>query len=246
MNDLRIGQNLTSLEVAEFLETQHNVLMKDIRRYDNEISPGNSITTANFWKESTYKDKNNQTRPMYLISKQGCEFLGNKKRGVKGTRFTAMYVSRFNEMEQQQPVQQPNELSLEEMTVMVINGQQAKIEELKIENKQLTDRKDQLTKNLKAYEKYGDNLLVREFVKMVREKDHIEISEKEMWKLLDNRYLIVNYRKGKKVRDYKAQYKEYFVKIPRLYEEKVTYTIKITPRGQLYFTNKLNEMLEAE
>ena len=57
------------------------------------------IPSGDFFIESTYKDGNNQERPNYLLTKQGCEMVSNKLTGAKGVQFTAKYVSRFNEME---------------------------------------------------------------------------------------------------------------------------------------------------
>ena len=44
---------------------------------------------------------NNKIYNCYLCTKMGCEMLGNKQRGEKGILFTAKYVKKFNEMEQQ-------------------------------------------------------------------------------------------------------------------------------------------------
>ena len=37
--------------------------------------------------------------PCYLISKMGCEVIGNKLTGEKGILFTVAYVTKFNAME---------------------------------------------------------------------------------------------------------------------------------------------------
>ena len=45
-------------------------------------------------------DKKGEKRKCYLVTKMGCELLGNKQQGEKGILFTAKYVERFNQMEQ--------------------------------------------------------------------------------------------------------------------------------------------------
>lgn len=90
---------LTSVEVAEMVEKQHSELLKDVRRYITQLAEGN-IPSGDFFTESTYQDANNQDRPCYLVSKKGCEFIGNKLTGAKGTVFTAKYINKFNSMEQ--------------------------------------------------------------------------------------------------------------------------------------------------
>ncbi|EOL42035.1 rha family phage regulatory protein [Enterococcus phoeniculicola] len=96
MNQLQ--QTLTSNEVAEMIGTTNGELMKSIRIYISYLAEG-KIPSGDFFIESTYKDSNNQMRPNYLLTKQGCEMVSNKLTGPKGVQFTAKYVSRFNQME---------------------------------------------------------------------------------------------------------------------------------------------------
>lgn len=92
---------LTSLEVAEMVEKEHKNLLRDIRNYIDVISTSARLSPLNYFIESTYQDAKNETRPMYLLTKQGCEVVANKMTGEKGILFTAMYVQKFNEMELQ-------------------------------------------------------------------------------------------------------------------------------------------------
>ena len=56
------------------------------------------LQVANYFIESSYNDRGRE-RKSYLITKMGCELLGNKQQGEKGILFTAKYVERFNEYE---------------------------------------------------------------------------------------------------------------------------------------------------
>lgn len=99
MNGLiKTNNTITSLEVAEMVEKQHNELLKDIRRYCEQFSLG-KIPQSDFFKESTYKTERGREYPCYEITKKGCEFIANKLTGVKGTTFTAKYINRFHDME---------------------------------------------------------------------------------------------------------------------------------------------------
>lgn len=93
-----IERTLTSNEVAEMIGKDHSKLIRDIRTYIGYLAEA-KIGSGNFFIESYYKDANNQERPNYLLTKQGCEMVSNKLTGAKGVQFTARYVSRFNEME---------------------------------------------------------------------------------------------------------------------------------------------------
>lgn len=93
-----IEQTLNSIEVAEMVDKEHSKLLRDIRRYEKQFAEA-KIGLGDFFKESIYKDANNQDRPCYRITKKGCEFIAHKLTGVKGTIFTARYINRFREME---------------------------------------------------------------------------------------------------------------------------------------------------
>lgn len=98
MNNLR-KTTITTLEVAEMVEKKHNELLKDIRRYINQLGEG-KIPFTDFFKESTYVTEQNKTLPCYLVTKKGCEFIAHKLTGQRGTEFTAQYINRFHEMEE--------------------------------------------------------------------------------------------------------------------------------------------------
>ena len=91
--------SITSLEVAEMVEKEHNKLLRDIRRYDKQLSEA-KIGQSEFWEETFYKNDRGKEYPCYNITKMGCEFIAHKMTGVKGTLFTAQYIKRFHEMEQ--------------------------------------------------------------------------------------------------------------------------------------------------
>lgn len=93
---------LDSREVATMVGKEHGKLLRDIKQY-NEYLAEAKIGLGDFFQESSYFDSNNQERPCYLITKKGCELVGNKMTGAKGVQFTASYVQKFNEMEEQQP-----------------------------------------------------------------------------------------------------------------------------------------------
>lgn len=97
MNELT-RTTITSMEVAEMVGKPHNDLLKDIRRYWQQLGQGN-LSQSDFFRESTYVNKQNKTLPCYLVTKKGCEFIAHKMTGQKGTEFTARYINRFHEME---------------------------------------------------------------------------------------------------------------------------------------------------
>lgn len=96
---------IDSREVAEMMGKEHKALLKDINGGGNTIGLIPTLIGANFepnkyFIESSYIDSRNREQKCYLVTKMGCELLGNKQQGEKGILFTAKYVERFNQMEQ--------------------------------------------------------------------------------------------------------------------------------------------------
>ncbi len=91
-------KTITSIEVAEMVGKEHKELLRDIRRYGEQLGQS-KIAQSDFFAESTYRNSQNKEQPCYLVTKKGCEFIAHKLTGVKGTEFTAMYINRFHEME---------------------------------------------------------------------------------------------------------------------------------------------------
>ena len=99
MDGIQLERTLTSNEVAEMIGKEHSKLIRDIRIYIGYLGEAN-IGSSDFFIESTYQSEQNKQLPNYLLTKQGCEMVSNKLTGAKGVQFTAMYVSRFNKMEE--------------------------------------------------------------------------------------------------------------------------------------------------
>ena len=110
MNDLR-KTTITTLEVAEMMEVEHWELLRKLdgrTKKDGSHSKGyieilndNHLVVVDFFIKSSYLDAKGEERPCYEVTRLGCDFLANKSTGEKGVLFTARYVKRFQEMENQ-------------------------------------------------------------------------------------------------------------------------------------------------
>lgn len=125
---------IDSREVAEMVGKQHNDLLKDIRRYVQQLGEG-KISHTDFFTESQYTDKSNRQKPCYLVTKKGCEFIAHKLTGIKGTEFTAKYINRFHEMEDVIQTQLPSGNNLIALAVIeaqkMLEQKDKQIEEMK-------------------------------------------------------------------------------------------------------------------
>lgn len=126
MNDLE-QKYIDSREVAEMVGKDHNMLLRDIRRYCEQLGQS-KIAQSDFFDESTYQNSQNKTMPCYLVTKKGCEFIAHKLTGTKGTEFTAKYINRFHEMEEE--IQNPfQNLSTEMKAILMHDKKLVKMDE---------------------------------------------------------------------------------------------------------------------
>ena len=149
---------IDSREVAEMVGKQHNELLKDIRRYAEQLGEG-KIPQSDFFTESTYVNSQNKKMPCYQVTKKGCEFIAHKLTGVKGTEFTAKYINRFHEMEDAIKARIPTGNELIALAVVEAQKLLAQKEE---EIKQLEDSVQQMDKvitELTPKADYADRIL---------------------------------------------------------------------------------------
>ena len=149
---------IDSREVAEMVGKQHNELLKDIRRYAEQLGEG-KIPQSDFFTESTYVNSQNKKMPCYQVTKKGCEFIAHKLTGIKGTEFTAKYINRFHEMEDAIKAHVPTGNELIALAVVEAQKLLAQKEE---EIKQLEDSVQQMDKvitELTPKADYADRIL---------------------------------------------------------------------------------------
>ena len=100
------SNTITTIEIAQMMEVSHKSILRKIdgskdRHGYAEILTENHLVLSDYFIPSTYKDSSGKENKCYLVTKLGCDFLANKFSGEKGVLFSAKYVKRFNEMEQE-------------------------------------------------------------------------------------------------------------------------------------------------
>ncbi len=91
---------INSREVAKMVGKEHSKLLRDIKIYIKYFNEAN-FGFVDFFKEDIYVDAKGEKRPCYEVTKKGCELIGHKLTGKKGVLFTASYINRFHEMEEE-------------------------------------------------------------------------------------------------------------------------------------------------
>ncbi|WP_074438728.1 Rha family transcriptional regulator [Clostridioides difficile] len=163
MNNLTIiKQNnkylVESREVAELIEKDHNQLLRSIRGYISVLKQSAKLHTDDFFIESTYKNENNQKYPCYLLTKKGCDMVANKMTGEKGIIFTAIYVTKFEEMEQELKEQQPKLPTTYKEALQQLLIEVEEKEQLQLENQTMKPKAD-----------YFDALVERNLLTSIRD-----------------------------------------------------------------------------
>ena len=76
-------------------------MCRDIEGYAEDMSGSQNpkLDSDVFFKKSSYRAGTGKNYTCYLISRKGCDFIGNKMTGEKGTLFTAAYVNTFHDMD---------------------------------------------------------------------------------------------------------------------------------------------------
>ena len=144
---------IDSREVARMMGKSHAEVLRYIEGDKNSgiISIAECLVKAGaslsgYFIESSYLNTiNNRKHRCYLVTKKGCELLGNKQQGEKGILFSIAYVERFNEMEKElKEKQQPKQMSDDEIiakALFLLNGKyEQAIAELTQAKSELTEK----------------------------------------------------------------------------------------------------------
>ncbi|WP_461194052.1 phage anti-repressor [Clostridioides difficile] len=251
MNDLTIiNQNnqflVESREVAELIEKKHDNLLRDIRGYKKILEDSSNLKSQDFFIESTYINTQNKIQPCYLLTKKGCDMVANKMTGEKGIIFTAIYVTKFEEMEQELKKQQPKLPTTYKEALQQLLIEVEEKEQLQLENQE-KDKVIQLQQPkvlfADAVSASNNSILVGELAKLIKQNG-VDIGQNRLFAWMrENGYLIK--RKGE---DYNIPtQKSMNLRIMEVKKRvinnpdgstKVTRTVKITGKGQVYFVNK--------
>lgn len=144
------GQLVTeSRDVAEMVGKRHDHLIRDIKGYIEILEDAPNLGSANFFIPYSYRNSQNKEMPCYLLTRKGCDMVANKMTGEKGVLFTAMYVTRFEEMEEQLSKPQFNLPSTYKEALIALIEKEEEREQLELENmmyqQQIADAQPKLT-----------------------------------------------------------------------------------------------------
>lgn len=217
-----------TLKIAEIFGKRHDNVMIGVRKQvDKLIEAGEKDFTDLNFEVSDYIDSTGRNLMKYNMTENGFTLIAMSYNTIEAMKFKVMFINEFKRMKEHiisLENKPKSRLELAKENVMLIE----EIEAMESRNKQLTNV-------LGTYQKHGSAITVRDFTKIVFQENNIVIKEREMWKLLDEKYV-----DGKRL-PY-AKYKKYFEVYQCVKNGAVRTTTKLSPKGILYFTNKLLEM----
>jgi len=181
------GLMVDSRDVAEMLDKNHAHLMRDIKGYVDVMDPNPDLDSAQFFSLTTYSDSQNQTRPCYLLTRKGCDMVANKMTGEKGVLFTAAYVTKFEEMENQINTSTQN-LSPQLQLLISMELKQNEMQKAITENKEAVQSiRDVVSLNTTSW-RADTSTLITKMARKIGGLEHISDLRKESYKLLDTRF----------------------------------------------------------
>ncbi|HHX63136.1 MAG TPA: Rha family transcriptional regulator [Epulopiscium sp.] len=194
MNNLTIinqeGKLLVeSREVARMVDRPHDQLMRSIRGFaeilEKDISA--KMQTSNFFIESTFKDSYGREQPCYLLTRKGCDMVANKMTGEKGIIFTAIYVTKFEEMEKELQAPQIGQFSPELQFMIKVEMEQKQMQTAITQtNGRIDNLKDVISLDTTSWRKDTASLILR-MAHALGSNEHIKDLRNESYELLDMR-----------------------------------------------------------
>ena len=99
-----------SREVSKMIGKRHDHLIRDIEGYVSILNQTPNLGADQFFIENSYTAGTGKCYKHYLLTRKGCDMVANKMTGEKGVLFTAVYVTKFEEMEKE--LSKPNSTKL--------------------------------------------------------------------------------------------------------------------------------------
>lgn len=234
---LNNNERISSIEISELTNKYHSHIMRDIR---NLIEQG--VSQSNFGLGS-YSDKNNQTRPMYLLTKKGSLILASGYDALLREKI----IDRWEELElkekgiaSQIPSNFAQALRLAAQQAEELERQQALLEE-------------QAPKVLfaDAVSASDKDILIGELATFIQQNGVKNLGQNKLFAYLRrNNYLCSSGERYNLPTQRSIDLEIFRVKVTSINQangkSRINCTTKVTPKGQLYFINKfLSKELKA-
>ncbi len=228
--------SLTSLEIAELTGKEHFNVIRDIETYLEKVVEGGV-----FKFEDTYQNtQNKQSYKCYRLPKREVLIL------VSGysVELRAKIIDRLEYLENELKKQSYKPLSLKESLQMQLELLERN-EKLQIENVNLKNEAKEnapLIHFANRIKDTNDAILIRDFAKILYEKNKIEIGEKRLFKILREKGFLMSDNKPYQKYIEQGLFKVSEMTVSTINGDRLVSTTKITGKGQIAI---LKEILKA-
>lgn len=218
---------VSSLEVAKNFGKNHRDVMRDIRNLKEGAQ-----NCADLFYESTYvHEQNKQQYPMYLMNRDGFTLLAMGFTGKDALEWKLKYIQAFNEMEAK--LNNPEFLVKRSMEYL-----EQRCNALLLENSELKPK----ARFAEAVSASEESILIGQLAKIIKQNG-VDIGQNRLFQWMrDNDYLIKNGTRYNQPTQKAMELGLFEVKERTVNNPdgsvRITFTTKVTGKGQVYFVNK--------
>ena len=225
--------SLTSLEIAELTGKEHRNVIRDIETYLEKVVEGGVLK----FEQCYQSPKNGQSYKCYRLPKREVLIL------VSGysVELRAKIIDRLEYLENELKKQSYKPLSLKESLQIQLQLLEEN-EKLELENANLKNEAKAnapLIHFANRIKDTNDAILIRDFSKILYEKNKIEIGEKRLFKFLRDKGFLMNDNKPYQKCIEQGLFKVSQTSISTINGDKLVSTTKITGKGQIKIANLL-------
>lgn len=218
---------VSSLEVAKNFGKNHQHVMRDIRN----LREGVQNWTDLFYESTYVHEQNKQQYPMYLMNRDGFTLLAMGFTGKDALEWKLKYIQAFNEMEAK--LNNPEFLVKRSMEYL-----EKRCNALLLENNELKPK----ARFAEAVSASEESILIGQLAKIIKQNG-VDIGQNRLFQWMrDNDYLIKNGTRYNQPTQKAMELGLFEVKERTVNNPdgsvRITFTTKVTGKGQVYFVNK--------
>lgn len=224
-----------SLKVAQVFGKLHKNVMKSIRGL------AQNLANRTWFYETTYKDAQGKTQPMFLMNRDGFSLLAMGLTGAKAMQFKVGFIEQFNKMEKVVEQVQASTPEIPHSFAEALRLAASQAEQIESQQKQLEAQAPKVL-FAQSVETAKQSVLIGELAKILCQNG-VPTGEKRLFQWLrDNHYLCAfgeryNQPTQKAMELGLFEMKKTTINKPSG-ETIVSTTTKVTGKGQVYFVNK--------
>ncbi|TKX32405.1 phage regulatory protein/antirepressor Ant [Campylobacter aviculae] len=219
--------SLTSLEIAELTGKEHKHVIRDIETYLEKVVEGG----VSKFGHTHQNPQNKQFYKCYRLPKREVLIL------VSGysVELRAKIIDRLEYLENEIRKQSYKPLSLKESLKMQLDllEKNEKLQEENINLKNEAEQNAPLIHFANRIKESNDAILIRDYAKILHEKNHLEIGEKRLFKILREKGFLMNDNKPYQKYIEQGLFKVSQTTISTIKGDRLVSTTKITGKGQI-------------